>query len=181
MAYGFNEDKTKANIEEIATTAGNDKVDKVSGMVLSDNDYTDSDKAIVNGATSQLNNKVDKVAGKQLSTNDFTAAYKTKIDESSYNTFGTGEGLGYDGNNYYSASNPYTCPHDGYVSLRASSRSGYTQLNIIVSSGVTINERISANSNFQDVNIFVKKGMRIYAVTSGEDNMATYYPQTSYS
>ena len=51
-----------------------DKVDKVAGKGLSENDYTDADAAIVAGVTSALADKVDKVAGKGLSENDYTDA-----------------------------------------------------------------------------------------------------------
>lgn len=57
----------------------NSKVDKVAGKQLSTNDYTNEDKAIVDGISAALDNKVDKVAGKQLSTNDYTDAEKTKL------------------------------------------------------------------------------------------------------
>ena len=56
------------------------KVDKVEGKGLSTNDYTDTDKAIVDGVTSALDGKVDKVQGKGLSTNDFTDEEKTIVD-----------------------------------------------------------------------------------------------------
>ncbi len=55
------------------------KVDKVTGKGLSTNDYTDADKAIVDGVTTALNGKVDKVTGKVLSTNDYTDADKNKL------------------------------------------------------------------------------------------------------
>jgi hypothetical protein len=40
-----------------------DKVDKVNGKGLSTNDYTDTDKNIVNGVTTALGAKADKVTG----------------------------------------------------------------------------------------------------------------------
>jgi len=55
------------------------KVDKVEGKGLSENDYTDADKAIVDGVTSALADKVDKVQGKGLSTNDYTDADKAEV------------------------------------------------------------------------------------------------------
>ena len=64
---------------EIRSALG-DKVDKVSGKGLSENDYTDVDKAIVDGVTSALADKVDKISGKGLSTNDYTDADKTIVD-----------------------------------------------------------------------------------------------------
>lgn len=57
----------------------NAKVDVVAGKGLSTNDYTDADKAIVDGVTSALSGKVDKVAGKGLSTNDYTTTEQTKL------------------------------------------------------------------------------------------------------
>ena len=51
-----------------------------TGKGLSSNDYTNADKAIVDGVTSALSGKVDKVQGKGLSTNDFTDAAKDKLD-----------------------------------------------------------------------------------------------------
>ena len=49
------------------------KVDKVEGKGLSENDYTDEDKAA-------LANKVDKVSGKGLSTNDYSNEDKAIVD-----------------------------------------------------------------------------------------------------
>ena len=69
------------------------KVDKVAGKALSTNDYTNADKAIVDGVdaalaqkadtsalTEGLAGKVDKVTGKALSTNDYTNADKAIVD-----------------------------------------------------------------------------------------------------
>lgn len=56
------------------------KVDKVSGKGLSTNDYSDADKAIVDGVTSGLAGKVDKVTGKGLSTNDYDNTAKGIVD-----------------------------------------------------------------------------------------------------
>ena len=56
-----------------------DKVDKISGKGLSANDYTNADKAIVDGVTDALADKVDKVGGKGLSTNDYTTNEKNKL------------------------------------------------------------------------------------------------------
>lgn len=182
MAYGFNEDKTKASIEEIAASVGSDKVDKVAGKVLSDNDYTDADKAIVDGATTALSDKVDKVTGKGLSTNNFTSGYKSKIDEASYNTStGSGTTLGLNGTNNYSLANPFTCPHDGYVQISTGESGGYVQLCILITSNTTINERITANQYTRSDQVFVKKGMKLYAVTSGSATTAFYRPLTSYT
>ena len=184
MAYGFNEDKTKASIEDIAEAAGANKVDKVTGKGLSTNNFTDADKAIVAGATAQLANKVDKVTGKGLSTNDLTTAYKTKIEEASYNTFAPESQLvqlSRNGYNSYSASNPFICPHDGYISTWVYDENGYAEANIKVSSSININHRINANSGYPSALIPVKKGMKIFAVTSGEDNFVNYYPLTSYT
>ena len=64
------------------TEVGNlldDKVDKVSGKGLSTNDYSNTDKAIVDGVTSALADKVDKVIGKGLSTNDYDNTDKAKV------------------------------------------------------------------------------------------------------
>lgn len=56
------------------------KVDKVTGKGLSANDYTNADKAIVDGVTAALATKVDKVDGKGLSANDYTNADKAIVD-----------------------------------------------------------------------------------------------------
>ena len=88
-------------------SALSNKVDKVSGKSLSDNNYSDADKTIVDGVTTALSgkadastvnaildgstidsfadvetalaDKVDKVNGKGLSTEDYTTAEKTKL------------------------------------------------------------------------------------------------------
>lgn len=52
----------------------------VTGKGLSTNDYTDTDKAIVDGVTSALAGKVDKVTGKGLSTNDYDNTAKGIVD-----------------------------------------------------------------------------------------------------
>ena len=71
-----------------------DKVDKVAGKDLSDNNYSDADKAIVDnipldisalqgsilGIKNDLDDKVDKVAGKDLSDNNYSDADKTIVD-----------------------------------------------------------------------------------------------------
>lgn len=54
-------------------------VEKVQGKGLSENDYTDTDKAIVDGVTTALAEKVDKVSGKGLSENDYTNEDKTLV------------------------------------------------------------------------------------------------------
>lgn len=61
------------------------KVDKVTGKVLSSNDYTDEEKAKLGAlpTRSQLDGasgKVDKVGGKGLSENDYTDEDKSKLD-----------------------------------------------------------------------------------------------------
>lgn len=56
------------------------KVDKVTGKSLSTNDYSNEDKAIVDGVTTALSGKVDKEAGKGLSTNDYSNADKAIVD-----------------------------------------------------------------------------------------------------
>ena len=50
-----------------------------TGKGLSTNDYSDVDKAIVDGVTTALGNKVDKVSGKGLSENDYTDADKAIV------------------------------------------------------------------------------------------------------
>ena len=50
-----------------------------ANYIHTDNNYTNSDKAIVDNVTSNLTNKVDKVNGKGLSTNDFTTAHMNKL------------------------------------------------------------------------------------------------------
>ena len=66
------------------------KVDKVPGMGLSHNDYTNEEKAKVTNlpenTTSELNKKVSKVDGMSLSSNDFTTPLKTKLDKIPENT-----------------------------------------------------------------------------------------------
>lgn len=57
------------------------KVDKETGKGLSANDYTNADKAVVDGVPDALADKVDKVTGKGLSANDFTSAYKDQLDD----------------------------------------------------------------------------------------------------
>lgn len=47
---------------KVIYSALDDKVDKVTGKDLSENDYTDADKAIVDSVTTNLSNKADKVS-----------------------------------------------------------------------------------------------------------------------
>jgi len=58
----------------------NNKVDKVSGKGLSQNDFTNDLKASYDGAVSGLANKVDKVTGYGLSKNDLTDLLKSTYD-----------------------------------------------------------------------------------------------------
>lgn len=80
-----------------------------TGKGLSSNDYTNADKAIVDGVTAALADKVDKVAGKGLSTNDYTdadaaivagvtTALNGKVDKVSGATSGNFAGLNSNGN-----------------------------------------------------------------------------------
>ncbi len=66
------------------------KVDKVPGMGLSHNDYTNADKAKVDhlpeNTTTELDKKVNKVDGMGLSANDFTTPLKNKLDKIPENT-----------------------------------------------------------------------------------------------
>lgn len=66
------------------------KVDKVPGMGLSHNDYTNADKAKVDNlpenTTSELDKKVNKVDGMGLSANDFTTPLKNKLNKIPENT-----------------------------------------------------------------------------------------------
>ena len=66
------------------------KVDKVLGMGLSHNDYTNADKAKVDNlpenTTSELDKKVNKVDGMGLSANDFTTPLKNKLNKIPENT-----------------------------------------------------------------------------------------------
>ncbi|GHT69610.1 hypothetical protein AGMMS50239_36660 [Bacteroidia bacterium] len=55
----------------------NDKVDKIAGLGLSENNYTTTEKNKLAGI--DMSTKVDKEAGKGLSTNDYTTAEKTKL------------------------------------------------------------------------------------------------------
>ena len=185
MAYGFNDNKTKASIEAIANQAAANKVDKVAGKGLSDNNYTNTDKNIVSGIPAALSNKVDKVAGKQLTTNDFTTAYKTKVEEASYNTFGEYVEISNNGTNNYSESNPYTCPHNGYVRLKNPNAvyGAQPEANLYTQTGsYWINQKIKYGSIGEKI-VFVKKGAKIYGTTSPENASGTifYYPMTSYT
>ena len=72
---------------ERATQAEQGKVDKVEGMGLSHNDFTNAYKQQINtnkedivDINRDLEDKVDKIQGKGLSTNDFTNEYKDKVD-----------------------------------------------------------------------------------------------------
>lgn len=66
------------------------KVDKVPGMGLSHNDYTNADKAKVDNlpenTTSELDKKVSKIEGMGLSSNDFTTPLKNKLEKIPENT-----------------------------------------------------------------------------------------------
>lgn len=185
MAYGFDEDKTKVSIEETVEEEAAGKVDSVAGKGLSTNNFTTTAKNIVNGLPTALAGKVDKVTGKGLSTNDFTNSLKTKTEEASYNTFSGFETLSSSSENYYSASNPFICPHDGYVNLRQPSAVYGAQpiavLNILVNPfWLSVKSKYTISSN--DV-VFVKKGMKLYSTVSPLNTGAsvTYYPMTSYT
>jgi len=74
------------------------KVDKVNGKGLSSNDYSDTDKGIVDGVTEALNGKVDKVEGKGLSENDYTDADKSVVSGVTSALAGKQDSLEWDGN-----------------------------------------------------------------------------------
>lgn len=82
LAAAMAADETAASA--LATAVGN-KVDKVTGKVLSANDYTTTEKnklATITGTNTgdqDLSGKVDKVSGKGLSTNDYDAAAVSKL------------------------------------------------------------------------------------------------------
>ena len=178
MAYGFNEDKTKASIEEIAAAEAAKKVDKVAGKVLSDNDYTNADKAIVSGFATQLATKVNKEAGKALSTNDFTNSLKSRVDESAYNTFdGSSVILAQNGTSYFDS---YTCPHDGYIHMSASS-GDYAAGFKIAREGMEVTTQWIGKPSIEPASItFVKKGMVIKYPSANSNASVKYYPLTSY-
>lgn len=67
-------------VDEEARTELENKVDKVDGKDLSTNDYTDEDKAIVDGVTEALNGKVDKDGDKVLSDNNYSDEDKAIVD-----------------------------------------------------------------------------------------------------
>ena len=71
--------KTASDLGLASASALDGKVDKVSDKGLSTNDYTNADKAIVDGVATALDGKVDKVSGKGLSTNDYTTEDRTKL------------------------------------------------------------------------------------------------------
>ena len=75
-------------INEIDNALGG-KVDAVQGKGLSENDYSDTDKAIVDGVTNALADKVDKVSGKGLSTNDYDNTEKQKVADAQPKTLAT--------------------------------------------------------------------------------------------
>ena len=75
-------------INEIDNALGG-KVDAVQGKGLSENDYSDADKAIVDGVTNALADKVDKVSGKGLSTNDYDNTEKQKVADAQPKTLAT--------------------------------------------------------------------------------------------
>jgi len=180
MAYGYNEDKTKANIEDIAAASMAGKVDKVSGKGLSDNNFTYTDKAIVDGFTAALSGKVDKIPGKGLSTNDFTTALKSRVDERAYNTF--------DGSKVILAENgisdyvSYTCPHDGYVAITNNAgqfQTGKFKIKCGNDSYINFNPRRA--DYIHSLLVFVKKGTIIDEPTALENTSVIYYPLTSYT
>ena len=67
-------------VDEEARTELENKVDKVDGKDLSTNDYTDEDKAIVDGVTTALDGKVDKDGDKVLSDNNYSDEDKAIVD-----------------------------------------------------------------------------------------------------
>lgn len=199
MAYGFNDDKSKADIEAIVANAIVDKVDKVAGKGLSTNDFTDAlktrlesaittvDTAINSTSTNPvqnkviytaLSNKVDKVSGKGLSTNDFTTAYKNKVDYSSFNTIGSTVNL-----RNYSSSSLYTFPYDGFVKLTSFGSGTETYVALYDARGNGIgSEYCYGLGGGADVElVFVKKGMKAYAYSGTSNNTAIFYPLASYN
>lgn len=72
----------KANISDM-TTALAGKVDKVAGKGLSANDYTNTDKGIVDGVTAALGNKQDKLTAQTAYTSQGDATHVPQITTNS--------------------------------------------------------------------------------------------------
>lgn len=72
----------KANTSDM-TTALAGKVDKVTGKGLSENDYTDADKAIVDGVTAALGNKQDSLTTQTAYTSQGDATHVPQITTNS--------------------------------------------------------------------------------------------------
>lgn len=80
-AGGDGKDVLETMVEKAVQGAVDNKVDKEEGKGLSSNDYTNTDKELVQSIPNKANtsdvndaleNKVDKIPGKRLSTNDYT-------------------------------------------------------------------------------------------------------------
>ena len=182
MAYGFYDNKSKADIENVANIAASNKVDKVSGKVLSTNNYSATDKSIVTEIPTILNNKVTKVTGKGLSTNSLTNAYLEKLLVGSYSMFQTNYLLSAGGGNDYSASDPFVCPYDGYVQLIVPDTysGGTPQAVLYVQFGNSWeSKKLVYNSVGCSAVVFLKKGMKIYATTTLSNSaVVMFYPMT---
>lgn len=88
-AGGDGKDVLETMVEKAVQGAVVNKVDKEEGKGLSSNDYTNTDKELVQSIPNKANtsdvndaleNKVDKIPGKRLSTNDYTNIDKMMVD-----------------------------------------------------------------------------------------------------
>lgn len=141
------------------------KVDKVSGKVLSTNDFTDAlcgkligieagaTKVTVDGALSStstnpvqnqvintaLNTKVDKVNGKGLSTNDFTNDYKNKLD-----------GIAANANNYTHPTELSNAASSGLYKITVNTKGHITAVVAVAKSDITALGIPSENTTYSD-------------------------------
>lgn len=82
---GLSGSNIQAVLQSLKTYVDNTKVAKEPGKGLSENDYTDSDKALVGQIPNKAdktyvdNTKVEKVPGKELSSNDYTDEDKALV------------------------------------------------------------------------------------------------------
>ena len=170
-------------IKKIASTP----LDAIARVINSWNSGDDKTKnapsiQIVETALSSLDDdKVDKVMGMGLSANDFTDAYKTQVEASEYNTFGTEVDL--DG---YDWQNPYTFPCDGYLWWQALGYGATCEVYLIDAghNNVMVSAPVEGVGGGGDSDFrFVRKGMKAFwgANPQNSNGLCKFFPLTSYT
>ena len=168
----FSQASTRNNI------ASGEKLSVILGKIAKF--FNDLKTVAFSGSFSDLSNK-PSINSVELSGNKTTSDLginadnvmmsdgTTSVEDALYaNSFGTVVNLA-----SYSSSNPYTCPSDGYVVVKARELNGYVVVTVIPKSGdssIDVSAQATANNYVYNA-LFVKKGMKLYPLSTITTNL----------